>query len=66
MLNAQDCQNAILFLNRTEIKGNEAPALLTLQQKLQQMGQTAQAQEQTAGQDKSEESAKKKQLKSNS
>lgn len=48
MLNSQECQNAVNFLNRTEIKGNEATPLLVLVQKLTQMGQAAFQQEQAA------------------
>lgn len=39
MLNAQDIQNAQIFLNRVELKGNEAIPMAELQMKLQALAQ---------------------------
>lgn len=41
-LTVNDIQNAQIFLNRVEIKGNEAMAMAELQMKLQQIGQQLQ------------------------
>lgn len=46
MLNAQDIQNAQIFLNRVDLKGNEAMAMAELLIKLQTMQQELQQQAQ--------------------
>lgn len=51
-LTLNDINNAQIFLNRVEIKGNEAMAMAELQMKLQQIGSALQqaAQQQAAAQ----------------
>lgn len=41
MLTAEDYTQILTFLNRTQLQGNEAPALVTLIHKLHKAGQAA-------------------------